>query len=71
MADKANPRDLIAATGLVISNGILIDFSVRVTVEFDGLPRGTIGYPLHAPKSYVCHFIAIHEIELELSSGNA
>ena len=34
---KANLRDLIAATGLVISNWIqIINFSARVTVKFDG-----------------------------------
>ena len=38
--NKANLRDLIAATGLVISNWIqIINFSVLVTVKFDGWPR--------------------------------
>ena len=42
--NKANLRDLIAATGLVISNWIqIIIFSARVTVKFDGRPRNTIG----------------------------
>ena len=36
-ANKANLRDLIAATGLVISNWIqIVNFSARVTVKFDG-----------------------------------
>ena len=35
--NKANLRDLIAATGLVISNSIqIVNFSARVTVKFDG-----------------------------------
>ena len=34
--NKANLRDLIAATGLVISNWIqIVNFSARVTVKFD------------------------------------
>ena len=35
--NKANLRNLIAATGLVISNWIqIVNFSARVTVKFDG-----------------------------------
>ena len=35
--NKANLRDLIAATDLVISNWIqIVNFSARVTVKFDG-----------------------------------
>ena len=35
--NKANLRDLIAATRLVISNWIqIVNFSARVTVKFDG-----------------------------------
>ena len=46
--NKANLRDLIAATGLVISNWIqIVDFSARVTVKFDGRPRKTIARYLH------------------------
>ena len=38
--NKANLRDLIAATSLVISNWIqIVNFSARVTVKFDGWPR--------------------------------
>ena len=40
--NKANLRDLIAATGLVISNWIkIVNFYARVTVKFDGWPRKT------------------------------
>ena len=35
--NKANLRDLIAVTGLVISNWIqIVDFSACVTLKFDG-----------------------------------
>ena len=38
--NKANLRDLIAATGLVISNMIqIVDFSACVTLKFDGRPQ--------------------------------
>ena len=70
-AKKANLRDLIAATGFVISNEIQIDFSAHVILKFDRWARETIGNLFHAPKSYVCHFIAIHVFKLELSSRNA
>ena len=69
--NKANLRDLIAGTSLVILNKIQIDFSADVTLKFDRWPWKTIGNPFHAPKSYVCHFIAIHDCKLKLSSGNA
>ena len=37
MFNKANLRDLIAATGLVISDWIkIVNFSAHVTVKFDG-----------------------------------
>ena len=46
--NKANLRDLIAATGLVIL--LKLDsnrrFSARVTLTFDGWPRKTIGHLL-------------------------
>ena len=53
--NKANLRDLIAATGQVISNWIqIVNFSARVTVKFDGWPRKTIGhfYLLYNVKLY-------------------
>ena len=38
--NKANQRDLMAATGLVISNWIqIIDFSARVILQFEGWPK--------------------------------
>ena len=70
--NKANLRDLIAATGLVISNWIqIVNFSARVTVKFDGWPCKTIGHLFYATSSFVHHFLPIGEFELELHSGNA
>ena len=70
--NKANLRDLIAATGLVISNWIqIVNFSTRVTVKFDGWPCKTIGHLFYATSSFVHHFVAIGEFKLELQSGNA
>ena len=70
--NKANLRDLIAATGLVISNWIqIVNFSARVTVKFDGWPCKTIGHLFYATSSFVYHFIPIGEFKLKLQSGNA
>ena len=70
--NKANLRDLIAATGLVISNWIqIVNFSARVTVKFDGQPRKTIGHFFYATSSFVHHFKSIGEFKLDLQSRNA
>ena len=70
--NKANLRDLIAATGLVISNWIqIVNFSARVTVKVDGWPCKTIGHLFYATSSFVHHFVPIGEFKLELQSGNA
>ena len=66
--NKANLRDLVAATGLVISNAIQIDFQ---PLKFDRWPRKTIGDIYHAPRSHAYHFISLHEFKLELLSRNA
>ena len=72
LPNKANLRDLIAATGLVISNWIqIVNFSARVTVKFDGWPCNTIGHLFYATSSFVHHFVAIGEFKLQLQSGNA
>ena len=69
--NKANLRDLIAATGLVISNWIpIVNFS-RVTVKFDGWPCKTIRHLFYATSSFVHHFLPIGEFKLELQSINA
>ena len=71
-SNKANLRDLIAATGLVISNWIqIVNFSARVTVKFDGLPCKTIGHLFYATSSFVHLFVPIGEFKLKLQSGNA
>ena len=70
--NKANLRDLIAATGLVISNWIqIVNFSARVTVKFDGWPCKTIGQLFYATSSFVHLFVPIGEFKLKLQSGNA
>ena len=70
--NKANLRDLIAATSQVISNWIqIVNFPARVTVKFDGWPRKTIGHFFYTTSSFVHHFISIGEFKLELQSRNA
>ena len=70
--NKANLRDLIAATGLVISNWIqIVNFSACVTLKFDGWPKKTIGHVFYTMSSFVNHFKSIAEFKLELQSGNA
>ena len=70
--NKANLKDLIAATGLVISNWIqIVNFSARVTVKFDGWPRKTIGHFFYTTSSFVHHFKSIGEFKLGLQSRNA
>ena len=68
---KANLRDLIAATDLVISNWIqIIIFSARVTVKFEGWHKKTIGH-FYTTSSFVQHFKSIGEFKLDLQSRNA
>ena len=70
--NKANLRDLIAATGLVISNWIqIVNFSPRVTVKFDGWPRKTIGHLFYTTSNFVRHLKSIGEFKLDLQSRNA
>ena len=70
--NKANLRDLIAATGQVISIWIqIVNFSARVTVKFDGWPRKTIGHFFCITSSFVHHFKSIGEFKLDLQSRNA
>ena len=61
--NKANLRDLIAATSQVISNwSQIINFSTCVTVKFDGWPRKTIGH---------FFYTTFNEFKLHLQSRNA
>ena len=70
--NKANLRDVIAGTALVISNWIqIVNFSARVTVKFDGWPQKTIGHFFYNTSSFVHHFVAIGDLKPELQSGNA
>ena len=70
--NKANLRDLIAATSLVISHWIqIVNFSTCVTVKFDGWPRKTIWHFFYTTPSFVHHFISIGEFKLDLQSRNA
>ena len=70
--NKANLRDLIAATALVISNWIqIVDFSACVTLKFDGWPQKPIGHVSYTMSSFVNHFKSIGEFKLELQVGNA
>ena len=73
MDNKANLRDLIAATGQVIL--VKLDSNRRffspVTLKFDGWPQKTVGHILYATLSFSYHFVAIGEFKLELQSGNA
>ena len=70
--NKANLRDLIAATGLVIL--LKLDsnrrFSARVTLKFDEWPRKIIGHLFYTTSSFVHHFRSISVFKLELQSGN-
>ena len=47
------------------------DFLSRVTLTFEGWHWKTIGHLFHATSSFVHHFKAIDEFNLELQSGNA
>ena len=71
--NKANLRDLIAATGLVVLLKLHSNrqFSAPVTVKFDGWPQKTIGHLFYTTLSFLHHFIAIGEFKLELQSRNA
>ena len=68
VVNKANLRDLIAATGL--SNLTQIGFKssifqpVSVTLKFDGWPKKTIGHHFYATLSFLHHFEAIGEFIL-------
>ena len=62
--NKANLRDLIAATGLVIL--LKLDsnrrFFAHVTLKFDGWPRKIISHVFYTTSSFVYHFISIIQI---------
>ena len=70
--NKANLRDLIAATGLVIF--IKFDpnhrLSARVTLKFHGWRWKIIGHLFYITSSLVHHFKSICESKPNLQSGN-
>ena len=71
--NKANLRDLIAATGLVIllkldSNSRL---SAPMTLKFNGWPWKIIRHHFYTMSSFVHHFKAMGDFTLELKSWNA
>ena len=45
-------------------------FSARVTVKFDGLPRKTIGHFFYTTSIFVHYFKSIGEFKLDLQSRN-
>ena len=71
--NKANLRDLIAATGLVIL--LKLDsnhrFFSHVTLKFDWWPRKIIGHLFYITSSFVHHLKPLREFELQLLSRNA
>ena len=71
--NKANLRDLIAATGIVIL--LKLDLNCRCfspcDLEIDGWPRKIIGHLFSIASSFVHHRKPLGEFKLELLSGNA
>ena len=73
-SNKANLRDLIAATGLVIL--LKLDLNRRFFSPCDleiwrMTKKKTIGHLFYATLSFLHHFVAIGEYKLELESGKA
>ena len=71
--NKADLRDLIAATGLVILLKFdpYYQFFSHVTLKFDVWPRKMIGHLFYTKPSFVYHFKSMGEFKLKLQSGNA
>ena len=69
--NKANLRNLIAATGQVFLLKIGFKSLIFGFMWPDGRPQKTIGHVLYTMSSFVHHFKAIGEFKLELQSGNA
>ena len=72
-ANKANLRDLIAGTGLIIF--VKLDsncrFTACVTLKFYGRPQKVIGHLFYNTSSFVHHLKPLGELKLDLLSGNA
>ena len=73
--NKANLRDLIAATGLAIllkfnpNHRFFVPCDLVSLVKFDGWPWKTIGHLFYTTSSFVYHFKSIGELKLKLQSG--
>ena len=68
--NKANLRDLIAATGLVILLKLDANRRFFARVKFHGWPRKIIRHVFYTTSSFVYYFISVSEFKLELQSGN-
>ena len=70
--NKANLRDLITATSLVIFLKLDLNhpFFSPCDLEIWWMTQKTIGHLFYATLSFLHHFIAIGEYKLELHSGN-
>ena len=70
---KANLRDLIAATGLVILLKLDLNrrFFCPCDLEIWWMTPQKIGHLFYATLNFLHHFAAIGEYKLELQSGNA
>ena len=70
--NKANLRDLMAATSLVIL--LKLDSNRRFfspcDLEIWWMTKKTIGHLFYATLSFLHHFVASGEFKLELQSGN-
>ena len=73
LENKANLRNLIAATRLVILYKLDSNhwFFSHVTLKFDWWPRKIIGHLFYITSSFVHHLEPLCEFELQLLSGNA
>ena len=71
--NKANLRDLIAATGLVILLKLDSNHGFFSPYDFEvwWMTLKIIGHIFYTTSSFVHHFKAIGELKLELRSGNA
>ena len=71
--NKANLRDLIAATGQVILFKLDSNhrFFSHVTLKFDWWPRKILGHLFYITSSFVHHLKPLGAFELQLLSGNA
>ena len=70
--NKANMRDLIAATGLVITQiGFKSSIFSPCDLEIWWMTSKIIGHLFYTTSSFLHHFKSIRELKLELQSGNS